>query len=313
MGRRRNKQNTTPLSNTATPLDDKGSTEMHPLQPDDKSPDVDKYDTVKLHPVINVHNAETGEIHEEATLTITPNYETTIFHFNRQSDEHEESLVYDTKSGISSFLPQSLNRTVKSNPNDQIPETSNQNKVLDETLGAQEPSNTRSKVPYKAASDNIRDSLHHYKIDNTEYAIVLKSPQRSRNNAGKLPNSVKESSPDRHFVDHSSVSTENCSRGNQSQNPSRNPVNLPDVSMEDYSSENKSQNPSRQHVDHSRVSMGDYSKGCNSQQYRPHIHPVPEDDYVSRTTMHVIPEHDCLLHKIPPPPPPMHRGYWGPP
>ena len=286
---------------------------MHPLQPDDKSPDNDKYDDAKHHPIINVHNAETGEIHEEATLTITPNYETTIFHFNRQPDENEETLVYETTSGISSFLPQSLNRTVKSKPNDQTAEISNQSEASHETCIAQEPSYSRSNVSNKDTGETLRDTLHHYKIDNKEYAIILKSPQRSRNIPGKVPNNVKESSPDRNFVDHSSVSTEKYSRGNKSQNSIHNPMSISNVSTEDYHRENKTRNPIRQHADLSRVSIGDYSKGCNSQQYRPHIHPVPDDDFVTQTTMHVIPEHDCLLHKIPPPPPPVNRNYWGHP
>lgn len=38
-----------------------------------------------------------------------------------------------------------------------------------------------------------------------------------------------------------------------------------------------------------------------------HIHLVPDDEDVNisgSSTMHLIPEHNCLLHNIPPPPPP---------
>ena len=286
---------------------------MHPLQPDNKSPESDKYDTVKPHSFINIHNAETGEIHEEATLTITPNYETTIFHFNRQPDENEETLVCDTSSGISSFLPQSLNRTMKSNPKGQTTGISNQNKVLNENCTAQDSGNSQTDVPNKDTNLTLRDTLHHYKIDNKEYAIILKSPQRSRNVPGKVPNSVLESSPDCQVLDQPSSSKDMYSKGLTSQNSIHNPVKVSNVSIENNMG-GKSQKLSRPHEDLSRVSHGNNSKGCNSsQQYRPHIHTVPDDDFVTRTTMHVIPEHDCLLHKIPPPPPPVNRNYWGPP
>lgn len=210
---RRHKQNLTPVSNTATTLDDKNSTEMHPLQGEDRNQEEDKYDNIKANPIVNVHNAETGEIHEETTLTVTPTYETTIFHFNRQPEGHEDHLVYDSKSGISSFLSQSLNRNVKSKPNDHTPDSLKQNSLLQDKpdspiVHTMKPEIAQSNVPNIVTSSNMRDSLHHYKVDNQEYAVVLRSPHRNRNFSGKVAYSVTNDNRERPNVEHSYVSME---------------------------------------------------------------------------------------------------------
>lgn len=267
---RRNAQNKPPVSNTATTLDDKNSTEMHPLQTEENEIPKDKQNHAKAQIVANVANEETGELHEETTFTATPSYETTIFHFNRQPEEPEDQLIYDCKTGMTSFLPQALKRQGKPEPTYSTVEPSSDNIEVHETANAQL---TDSEIPVTSYqkgqgtqnTGSIRDSLHHYKINNQEYAVVLKSPHRNRNFSGNIGYSVADDRPEHRRVEHPCTSTE------------------------------------------------EFSKGSNCQDSRSHIHPVPEDDYVSHTTMHLIPQHNCLLHKIPPPPPPVNRGYWGPP
>ena len=238
---------------------------MHPLQGQDVNQQAETYSNtrVQLTPTVNIENEQ-----KETEFSIAPSYETTIFHFNRQPEGPEDHLVYDYKTGVTSFLPQALKRDlspeanppilVNSIPSVEVHDTNDAH--LDDTVGSV---TSNSKVPDTEASANIRDSLHHYKINNDEYAVVLRSPHRNRQFSGNSVYSVTEDHIDQHSSEQT-LNEESC-------------------------------------------------KGNTFQRSRSHIHPVPEDDYVSRTTMHLIPQHNCLLHKIPPPPPPVNRGHWGPP
>ena len=264
---KRHNQASTPLSNTATTLDDKNSTEMHSLHGQDIQQQGDNYSDSRGNLTHNVHIG-TEIMQKETELSVTPSYETTIFHFNRQPEGPDDHLVYDYKTGVTSFLPQASNQENSPDSNKPILVNSISCVKVKEPVAAHldntesSPKNSKT-TPCERDPGNIRDSLYHYKINNDDYAVVLRSPHRDRAYAGNSTYSVVEESIIRNSVEH--------------------------------------------------MTGDDPCKGNNTQRSRSHIHPVPEDDYVSHTTMHLIPQHNCLLHKIPPPPPPVNRNHWGPP
>lgn len=198
-------------------------------------------------------------------------YETTIFHFNRpHSDIEDDTLFRESGSGVSSFLPH--------------------------------PPLRRSNGKQQNA-ESAYSSLDDEQVDSGDYSEILDENRKNES----IHNTKRSSTSSAQLVKQISMDED---RGNQVQcdNTSRNSVHQISIDDGDYAVVNKTacqrihrhdQNFSDQnHVVVDRV-------GENQLYF---IHAVPEEPYMNdthtSTTMHLIPEHDCLIHKIPPPPPP---------
>lgn len=266
IGREKKRRETATKSDTATTLAEKLSTELQLLSPDGAQDGVTPAPHANNKASTPSDNLNSDDKHGSDT------YETTIFHFNRPHTENddEETMFCDTGTGVSSFLP---------------------HPPLRRNNGKQQ----NAESAYSSFDDE--------QADTGDYSELLYQQQTVTNT---LPNANISINDNAHLVKQNSIDDE---RRRPSDLPSQNSVHHYKMNDQDYAVVTKiSGQRNQKHLKHppdSRQCVIDTTKQV---QISSHIHAVPEDiysrDHVSPTTMHLIPEHDCLLHKIPPPPPP---------
>ena len=199
-------------------------------------------------------------------------YETTIFHFNRPNlDTDDETIFCDAGSGVSSFLPHPPLR--RSNGKQQNAESAYSS--LDDE---QEDIEVYSQI--HDHHDQDYQAFPNKNVSNNVCAQLVKQvsiDDERRQTAGM---------PLQNLSHHLNINEDNYAVVKK----------IPDHINQKYQSESTE-------THHQSV-----IDTCKESQNPHHIHAVPEDIYIrdstSAATMQLIPEHDCLLHKIPPPPPP---------
>ncbi|XP_060575068.1 uncharacterized protein LOC132732606 isoform X2 [Ruditapes philippinarum] len=215
------------------------------------------------------HESPCSDIKQDSST-----YETTIFHFNRpNTDTDDETIFCDSGSGVSSFLPHPPLR--RSNGKQQNAESA-----------------------YSSLDDEQEDLEVYSQIHDhhrTNYEAV---PNRN------VPNNLSAQLVKQLSIDDERRQTGEMPLQNLSHHLNINEDNYAVVKKIPNHRNHKYQSDSPDAHHHNVID------NCKESENR-HIHAVPEDNYsrdhMSATTMQLIPEHDCLLHKIPPPPPPPTR------
>ena len=261
------KKNRATKSETVTTLDETRSTELKPLCDEECR-------------ITSEQRATKSPDSESASASCaTSPYETTIFHFNRQNgDSEDETGIYETAGvSVSSFLPQPPSH--RNNGKLQNAESAYSSFEEDQ----QEAGNYTDITVLSCNQngdivthniDSISKGLRHAKTTDGSKQIACSSPTKSH--------SVYQN-----HVIHAKHEPKQCV-----QNEQRKPVHTVYSPKRTSTSNQTDQSQART----------ESPLGCER-----NVLLVPEDGNQcspSETTMHLIPEHKCLLHNVPPPPPP---------
>lgn len=196
-------------------------------------------------------------------------YETTIFHFNRpNADLDDEAAFCDAGTGVSSFLPHPPLRRNNSKPQN-------------------------AESAYSSLDDEQEDVVN--------FPDVL---HEQETHTQTLPDTDTSNCTSAQLVKQLSIDDERALTTNL-------PSHQFKANDDSYAIVNKVQDQRHTRIKHSTEQNNirqSVKNTCIESEIPCHIHTVPEHvypcDQLSQNTMQLIPEHDCLLHKIPPPPPP---------
>ncbi|KAL4222011.1 hypothetical protein ACF0H5_018057 [Mactra antiquata] len=293
---REKKRETATKSDTATTLDaEKQSTEMQLLPQDG---------VISATPSSgNIGNSHENVDPEREPLQQQSNaYETTIFHFNRAHGESDDETMFcDSSTGVSSFLPHPpLRRSNGKQQNTESAYSSLDDEQADNGDYSEILEHSGSNKPQQDICEtNVTDVRAHGQTYDVPKVI------KSHNASCCKAQLTKENSIDNDRRCVSDQSNHSTSKHNMN-----NTLHHYQVNSVDYATITKlpgQRNCSPMLQNHANCSPNTISTMAEVQTHH-HIHAVPEDNCISDSkkpsTVHLIPEHKCLLHKIPPPPPP---------
>ncbi|XP_045169827.2 uncharacterized protein LOC123532455 isoform X2 [Mercenaria mercenaria] len=226
--------------------------------------------------VASSSNRQTNRSHESLSSDDRQDpatYETTIFHFNRPNvDTDDETMFCDAGTGVSSFLPHPPLR--RSNGKQQNAESA------------------------YSSLDEQEDIADYSQIHDQQQTETQTFPNKNISNE-KNAQLIKQISIDDERRQITDMPLQNLSHHLN--------INEDNYAVVKKVPGQRNHNRSPDQTDNYQTVI-DNSK---ESQLARHIHAVPEDicsrDHSTPTTMQLIPEHDCLLHKLPPPPPPPAR------
>lgn len=233
-------------------------------------------------------------------------YETTIFHFNRaQGESDDENMFCDNSTGVSSFLPhpplrrsngkQQNTESAYSSLDDEQADNGDYSEILDHHSVNKLPQDSQE-TNLSVVNESSRNSEQHYDVPK---AI------KTNNSTCCKAQLTKENSIDSERRRPSDQTNHTTLKQKPHNSFHHYQVNNVDYAVITKIPGQRISTPVQNHVN--CPSPNTIETKAEVQQPH-HIHTVPEDtcslDHTSPTTMHLIPEHKCLIHKIPPPPPP---------
>ena len=247
-------------------MDEKHSNELKLLPKDD-----DKSQT--LLTLKENHNApcdsERELLQKMTSVSVVSPYETTILHYNRDThDTHDDTLLYDSETGLSVFFP-----------------------TLYSQLDAPKYQNSESAYSSLDAGDED--------IQRTEQLEVTYTHPNLDGSIKDSQFNTQTSFHEKHITDSKDLlPSDPCSSYFNINN------DVYAVACKSPGHRTELTKPVRrgQHVHISKGSNSYDVVNIPKDSQMVHVHPVPEDhlEYSSPSSMHIIPEHDCLLHSIPP-------------
>ncbi|XP_052248877.1 uncharacterized protein LOC127856608 [Dreissena polymorpha] len=281
----RERRRNTIKSETQTTLDDNRSTELHLLS-DDK-PDGQNLQDANHKQETVVHTHVTSNQNDPQSV-LTP-YETMIFKFNCPGQAIEdETAVYDTATGVSTFMPQPVARRVNG-------KLANTEESAYSSFDDEQPENYSEFTDLHGID---KDSLNPQNVkmvaDLIEHRGHKCDPNKTADDSSSTSSKRIYEVPEYRVV---SSSTKDPKQRNEVNNV-RNSLH---ANHTNYSNKTANNHADQNHYGEIVVKVGN-----NVSDHR-HIQVVPEEGChhsSSSTTMQLIPEHKCLLHNIPPPPPP---------